>query len=542
EMSKRGVASEEAWSSIQTLTDNYDVDEKLSKLSSTQTLTVFRDYLGEYGTFAALPFLFSTFLHLHQGNPPTDDMMKAGIKSPGKQGLNDLKQLFRSFKDTALSTEGPIELKSDLEADILSALTRFETSTWSRSEGIRIPVESFNKSHENGNITPLAPNFKEGEMWVDRLDAKALAEFNYGQDVIDSVEQFSEDILAVAHKPPEQVHQEQLAQLQANLEKEAAELKNPLTEEDKARDPDGKRQRGREAKAAQTKKFSEDIRDIKSTDELINAIAKYERKNNPVTTPILRRLIIRRGLDHIQSGDAVVEEAGKSLSKSKITNFAEFFSNAVKEHAVPELEIEEEAKRRVNRIFNTKALSGELGRMESLDTAGKDHFSIKPTRGILGELSGYICDACWTSDEEIMRRYPNITPVIFIRNPGQPTERLAGATMIIKSKTSEGEDAFILRGFNPLENIINPLKAGDFVDQFLEWLTPIAKKEGVTKILMPGGGSGGSQTNRPSINTTVKEKFETTNIVRLASKEDTTFNNHDIIDTCFLVREVPEAA
>ncbi|MFN0062035.1 MAG: hypothetical protein ACKVPX_05920 [Myxococcaceae bacterium] len=109
---------------------------------------------------------------------------------------------------------------------------------------------------------------------------------------------------------------------------------------------------------------------------------------------------------------------------------------------------------------------------------------------------GAIADSCWARLRDILAENPRLTPVIFFRNPGEVTERPAGAVALIEATSEANERVLVIRGFDPLQDVITHLNAGDFFERWVDdFLVPRAKAMGIQKIVVPGGPSGGSQTN-----------------------------------------------
>jgi hypothetical protein len=123
-----------------------------------------------------------------------------------------------------------------------------------------------------------------------------------------------------------------------------------------------------------------------------------------------------------------------------------------------------------------------------------------PTRGPLLELSGHIGDACWASKyDSIAESYPNISAVIMVQNPDKPTQRMAGSALLIEAESDTGEPILIMRGINPIQNLITKLSAEDFYLAFKEYCRGIADAQGRRLVVVIDDHSGGSTTNRPDL-------------------------------------------
>ena len=115
-------------------------------------------------------------------------------------------------------------------------------------------------------------------------------------------------------------------------------------------------------------------------------------------------------------------------------------------------------------------------------------------------IVGHIADACWASKYDCLAElHPNTTSVIFIQNTDNNARRMAGATFLIETTSAEGEPLLVIRGLNPLENIINDLDQKSFVDEFTAYTREIANNQGRKLAIVIDDHSGGSCTNRPSL-------------------------------------------
>jgi hypothetical protein len=130
---------------------------------------------------------------------------------------------------------------------------------------------------------------------------------------------------------------------------------------------------------------------------------------------------------------------------------------------------------------------------------------------------------------------------MFVRNPDDPERtRLVGASMLIKAHDVDGNEVFVIRGVNPIQNFITHISAESFFESFVDnVVVPMAKAQGVKRILIPGDGLFEAQTNRPSLHWHINSKYGSAPRVILdRDGPETTFNDLPIWDTCVLVREV----
>jgi hypothetical protein len=152
------------------------------------------------------------------------------------------------------------------------------------------------------------------------------------------------------------------------------------------------------------------------------------------------------------------------------------------------------------------------------------------------EVSGSLADACWQDRNEdlIALEHPNFTSVTFVQNPETKDERIAGACLLIESEALEGgQPLLVIRGLNPLENVINRLSVEDFYQKFTEYCEGIAERGGRKLAIVIDDHSGGSATNRPALFQYLS-RLELRKVM-LKFNQDTEFNGYVIANKTFLV-------
>jgi hypothetical protein len=140
-----------------------------------------------------------------------------------------------------------------------------------------------------------------------------------------------------------------------------------------------------------------------------------------------------------------------------------------------------------------------------------------------------------------MERYPNATVLMFVKNPAdEQRKKLIGACVILKVRDIDANDVFVVRGLNPTQNFITQVKPESFFESFIdEAVVPLAKAQGIKRIVVPGGPSGGAQTNRPTLSTYINTNYGQNPVIPLdPAGPNSKFNNYEITDKCVLVRQL----
>jgi hypothetical protein len=267
-------------------------------------------------------------------------------------------------------------------------------------------------------------------------------------------------------------------------------------------------------------------------------VANDRKSDNDITTPIIRSIIFMRAMagheNYYQEFSKL--RAKEKPSKGDLEQMVEFVNNVLKQHVCPALNLTAAQNKKLSKILNVNGLVEEIGRLNQMLSGRKRELLCVPSREVLGELSGYYGDACWTAVEDSMKNNPKMTAVAFVSNPDEKKHRkLAGATLLIETAIG-GEKVMIIRGLNPKQNLIERLSAEKFTEEFIEsYIMSICLAQGVTKILCPLHNEG-ALTNRPSIAEYLKKKYSTARRVKLDEEID--FNGYNITDSCVVLREL----
>jgi len=158
-----------------------------------------------------------------------------------------------------------------------------------------------------------------------------------------------------------------------------------------------------------------------------------------------------------------------------------------------------------------------------------------PDRGLIGELSGYIGNVCYTAVTPMLQSYENLTPYKFVvNNPINNSVELAGSCLVFEEKDINGDSVLLVRALN-IPNLENSINVGQFVEKFFDQLTVTAKERNIKKIII--APDGGTISNYAGVTNYVIDNYvRGKEPVKLQNKFD--FNGYDITNSCRVVREV----
>ncbi|RIL11720.1 MAG: hypothetical protein DCC75_01845 [Proteobacteria bacterium] len=381
-------------------------------------------------------------------------------------------------------------------------------------------------------------------MIIKRLDADQLAAFRFTKPCEERFLQLQSELLSIAHSNSDVLAKERIEDAIREISQRLTELEKPLSPEGADEDKDGRRAAGRKKRAEQLHAFivmlKKETEITTGSEKLINLLAEFDTGEIPALGSIIRRLTLGRALELVRHSIDLEKLQVAPLSPESLSVMAELMEHVIVKEGLPSFALSSKASKRLKQLFSQRALLDDMARLQGMQTKGMEEWLALPTRGLLAELSGSYSDTCWNSVRQLVKGHPNITAVPFVRSPNTPLAKLIGSTLLIEGRSLEGDQVLIIRGINPLQNHIMRVQAESFFEAFVEWLAPHAKRGGFTKILIPGGKSGGSQTNRPPLHAYIQEKYGNAPVILLADDPPTTFNGYDIRSSCLLVRELTQ--
>ncbi len=471
-----------------------------------------------------------------------------GIKQAGEAGINQFKQTLRGLQKDLLQDEADKEmLESSAIQPWLMNIVGYESSEWGEHNqgAFRDTVDRYLHLKAKRFIRPLSPEYKESEVLkIPKIDKEKQEEFKHIPAFLsryDTILSSLQEARALSDQP------DGIIQLFDRLSKTRDEQLIHLDEQT-IKLQSSKMPEDRRAKALENiKKQKElldslDLKHIKSgqgPQEIFRVLSSFKSFNDD-----LRTLVFYASFS-MNPQYKTAELSGASKQKptlgelSWVMNFTDHITN---QETLSKYFSDEESLKRFNSLLNISALEQEMARMQNQKKGGEMPFQFVPTRNLLTEFSGHIADACWASKyDSILEEFPNFVSLIMVQNPEKEKDaHLAGAAMLIETESRRGEPLLVIRGLNPKENVINQLSVEDFYNELVNYLKPIAEKQGRKLAIVIDDHSGGAGTNRPvlfSFLSGLQGKLKRISL-RLGSSEDDeiyVFNGYDISDDVYLV-------
>lgn len=456
-----------------------------------------------------------------------------GVTHTGEAGLNDLKEKLLNVRSAFVEQNYHGEyLETPTMSSLFQEFIGYKTSQWGSHD-----QDSFNRTvtyHralvESGKFEDLPETYKpSGILNIDRVDRVQQLTYQYTEQFVGRFNTLKESILT-ARQRIESPHPlgslaESCDQIRASL---ISELQNKLAEMNNG-------QENPKAIEGLSKRIdsllSINFRSVEDFENNFTLLSNFKEFHES-----LRQFVFLLAFRNNRESRTEAED-NLTPNLPSIDNIAwtlEFIDHITNQETRDKYFQAPGARKFFLQITNAKALAEELSLAQNQDIIGKTKMQFIPTRGLLLEFSGHIAGACWASKQtSIAEKHPNICSVTMVKNPDSSSESLAGACMLIRTESAQGEPLLIIRGLNPAENVINQLSVPDFFEKFTEYLKGIAQTEG-RKLAIVKDGRGHASTNRQVI----ADFIDHVNLgerVTLASSQDTTFNSYDITGKTYLL-------
>ncbi len=537
------------------LIDNIERFDDLSRDFGYELISLSRDFLqivkvNEYFNppldklVAKTSEIFGAFANVDNYNiikgvngNDRETIKKLRLKKGGNDGLRELWERFAKFKQQIIAENFNPEVllqedNSSLYLSYFQSYVRLKEAKWGNSDdkNFKNIINNHLGYKNKGELKELNRNFTPSqELLVATSDIEAREDHRFNEHFLN---RFS--VLVNSIKNAKNLYQEKfpLSKLLENIEEKKLKLIEGLRE--KLDDmPNPRAKEGVSQKISSLE--SVNVRDIKGFQDNFSILARNNEFNE-----LLRRVTFLISFSkNKQSLDFDLEDI--DLGKPKLNDISwvlDFVDHITNQETMSKYFPDKKAKKMFDEIISAKAISDEMALLQNMGGQAKDVSKIQliPTRGLLTEFSGHIADACWASKyNSILKEFPNFTSVIIRQNPETKHERLAGAFMLIETESKNGERLLVIRGLNPIENLINSLSVKDFYKKTTEYLKDLAEKDNRKLAIVIDDHSGGSSTNRPALFAYLQKLSKKLEAIDLKSEDDTTFNNYNIVRQTYLV-------
>lgn len=507
--------------------------------------------LGAFLTIDSLQMLAD----IMQSDSVPEEFLSLGVTKPGEAGINQLKHFLNTFTQSIFETGNiPVGLlvRHPFLANYVKSIVRYETSQFG-SHGSEEFLTLLTTS-ERGNYQ-VGTEYYIGQANIAAKDQEALAEFTITEDAVNEFHAYARSLRAAQDIVPatgaiEWVKfGEILNAIQQDITSRGLSIHGGIEKLQEKIDQfiaAGKDTTKLETQLEQQRKAFDKLSDIDFQNvedfditALCQTIQTLSTHNSIVKQGNLQTLLIATALLKNRYDEQVPPPKlpdTETPTLEQISDMADLIGHLTNQELWGPLFSQIGGEKELQNLLSIDALTATIERSKTIATKGQQTIRFLPTRGALMELSGHIADACWASKHESLAGlHPNTTAVIFIQNPDTSARRMAGATFLIETTSEEGEPLLVIRGLNPLQNIITGLDQKSFVDEFTAYAREIAEDQGRRLAIVIDDHSGGSSTNRPTLFAYLSELKAELPQVRLASTLDTTINGYNIVNDTYLI-------
>jgi len=464
-----------------------------------------------------------------------EEAVSLGIKEGGKVGFDKLKEVVLGFGKNILKEDFDPRVIVDLGIlkGIFKKLIRYgETSYGIKDEGMFVKViEKYSHLRLKKEIASVNSLYKPSEpMRVDNVDKQEQNRFKFSEHFLGKFNVMKNSILealwlvSFGDKP--------LSFIQKKIDRKRVDLIHHFQNKLKTME-NPKAKINLEKKIHLLKDLS--LRNVRALQKNFNVLAQFDEFYESLRQFVFF-LALRKHKEYRQPVYHYLEKSEPLFED--LEYLMNFIDNIVNHEMKAQYFTDQEAADKFRMLLSTKTFSEEFFRAQNQETIGTTSLQFFPTRGILLEFSGNIADACWGGKyESIAKQFPNFSSITMVQNPGTKDERLAGSTMLIETKSDKGEPLLVIRGLNPIENLINKLSVPDFYEKFISYMKGIAEASGRKLAIVVDDCRGRAGTNREAMYGYLNERYRKASKpkVVLESDKDTTFNDLNVKNECYLV-------
>ncbi len=514
------------------------------KFDSTH-IKIATDYIKNYGLSRSLLFYnyFQKVSLYEQGLitslPPEISASRIFSREDLRREIRDTqKKCFGAKPLTDINNLSPFQL------NLLSIATGHSVNRWTRIPIERITAD-FSQDLANGYIAPLSPEFHSES--ISSSSVKVETEQKFSE--VKNLALIKQEILSSIDE------KEDISFEKTDLLNILSPKLTSLSEKIQTI-PESKRQFIQKQIDAYKQQIDL-VSGSGSIDTLLSNLIAFNinlGETQDQFNSILRRLVFKKVFLKHQESPHWQEDIKYSLEKddtvSAVNNVLNLLNNTIKDHALNFESKNQDGYWSESTFEAMKKYSSVFKKNLSLPTFINDLQTLKenfvvtqldinqtvkliPDRGLVGEMSGYMADVCYTKVYPLLKQYPGLVPYKFVSNPESENPEFIGSTLVFQVEDADNQPVFLIRAFDiPQEQSIN---IGDFFETFVNHLSSIAKKVGIKKIIT--AGTSGTISNYPTTNNYVINKY-VKDRENVPLKNNFNFNGYDITNQCYLVRDL----
>lgn len=523
----QGIAPAKLWDFI---VSNYELKD-IANMSDREMQGI-KDFLDGVGNLNLGKFYEAHRSILNGSIPQT--ARELGVSEIGKKGTDQLRtQLYSTIEGILTDPNFQINPANPLHMEVLREISRFEVSEWRLGKALETIVERVSKAEVQG-LLETPDGYFQKEVHIQKSEVND-SEFEYTTESVARFKELQEDILWATddnNNANELVLQSKGA-LSGIITEQLRKIERAIQQ-----NPELETKTAKQVRLLRSQLDA--IDSIDTPEALLQQAVKIKAsfRSDKTVNRVLRRSVISRFVSSNRHLQGEMREFGEAApTYQSMARVAEFSEHNIGEEFIKANFSGRELSRTLIDAFDAKGITAELERYRSyVEYTGQQKLKFVPNRKILGELSGYISDACWTRQNDVMANHRNITPIIIVTNPDQKGNmRTGGAFLLLEAtESATGDKVLVIRGNNPQETIIGKLDPVEYVREVVAYTKEVAKKRGISKVALPVDGRNQSATNRQSVFDSYVTLYGSNQRI-LLSGDGISFNGYDLTRRCVVV-------
>ena len=538
---KRNAFTHNEYDRTSSFINSFVQDKDADFTLTGQDFSILTEYVRQYG-LSRSPILFRYFKHLYLNQNGSTIELPFDIQQSGVTSTEELNMRFKELATRVYGTEQILDLSSlsTFEVRMLEVITGRSTHVHGGGSKIDTIIENFKDDMSRGDIAPLKEAYTPETINVSQVELQFDPE-----PVRPHFEILRSEIMESMQDPYE------INSLLADFEK-LMQTKISDIETSKAGSEGGKLQ-FMEREQARFREYISRVGEVASLDDLVSTVVdmKFDKTEKGSIDNIMRRVTFRKIFQRHFSHEMINDMRGKlegDITPEALLSVVNVVDHIAKAHVLNTQGNNEDGYwqdeafqkikaskngRRLTDIFSphAAAIRETVDNFTTL-TTGNSSIQVIPDRGFIGEMSGYVANACYTREYPLLKRFPDMTPYKFVLNEGGE-QKLIGSVLVFEVNDSEGNLSLLVRPLNiPDEQAVD---VREFTERFMDIMEGVARKRGATQVLVPGN-SGAISNYQMTIGHIQENYIYGKEPIKLQDRFN--FNSYDITNNCYVTRTV----
>lgn len=512
---------------------------------------IIKNYIGEFG-LAKISKLFEYYRNLSLHESGEIDVLPPDQVADGVNSSEDLKNQFGKIARMTTAEQPYLETSNmtNFELTLLSSFVGHATHRWSRPIKLEGIIDQFSQDLKEGKISPVLEGHEAASVNTDQVEYSVGESSDNKPRKSESFNLFAKEILKTDNPLD-------TSDLKTRLNKKIEGLEKLYEVLGKQQDKETpKKLTLTNEQLQKLRKISEDINQSQDLDKLMEIFLDVDKATAESLKifPLIREIVFRLVFEKMPlNKEDILTKLNEGYSHESSQKVIELIDELVKEHALNLTNNNAEAYWTLdtfNKIKQTAKDKTKIDLYKIFDGLLKelkaDHEKFKakqkgtqvvkviPDRGLIGELSGYIANACYTKEYPLLRDRPNLVPYKFVAEDGVES-RLIGSVLTFELTQDNGDKVMLMRAFNvPNESSVN---VSGFIEKMLDHLAQVGRKRGIKRIIVPG--IEGTISNYPMTDSHIRRQYvEGKQPIILDEGFDFNGKDYELKKDCFIAREI----